>query len=93
MSDDRELCLCFHVSRRKVQAFLRIRRPRFASALSDCGGAGTGCGWCRPYLERMFRAWQAGADGPAPDGPGDGPDADGYAAARQEYLKRRDRPT
>ena len=54
MQDDDELCLCFHVSRRKVASFIRIERPIRASQISDCGGAGTGCGWCRPFLERMF---------------------------------------
>jgi NAD(P)H-nitrite reductase large subunit len=22
--------------------------------LSECFGAGTGCGWCRPYLQKLF---------------------------------------
>ena len=26
-----------------------------ASQLSQCYGAGTGCGWCRPFLEKMLR--------------------------------------
>jgi len=54
MQDDDELCLCFHVSRRKVASFIRIERPVRASQISDCSGAGTGCGWCRPFLEKMF---------------------------------------
>ena len=54
MNDDDELCLCFHVSRRKVKNFIRIERPRLASQLSECGGAGTGCGWCRPMLRRLL---------------------------------------
>ena len=41
---DQKVCLCFHVSRRKLLNFLRIERPRVASQLSQCGGAGTGCG-------------------------------------------------
>ncbi|HUS40069.1 MAG: (2Fe-2S)-binding protein [Pirellulales bacterium] len=51
---DDELCLCFHVKKRKVVNFLRSHQPRAASQLSDCFGAGTGCGWCRPYLCRLF---------------------------------------
>jgi len=29
---------------------------RSASQLSDCGGAGTGCGWCVPFLRKCFEA-------------------------------------
>jgi NAD(P)H-nitrite reductase large subunit len=52
---DDELCLCFHVSKRKVINFVKVTRPRRAGQLSECYGAGTGCGWCRPFLERIFR--------------------------------------
>jgi bacterioferritin-associated ferredoxin len=51
---DDELCLCFHVTKRKVINFLRIERPARSGQLSECFGAGTGCGWCRPYLRRLF---------------------------------------
>ena len=54
MNLDDTVCHCFHVSLRRVLAFLRIERPRVASQLSKCDGAGTGCGWCRPLLERCF---------------------------------------
>lgn len=54
MQLDDEVCLCFHVTKRKLQNFLRIERPRRAAQLSECFGAGTGCGWCRRYLEQMF---------------------------------------
>lgn len=52
--EDQELCLCFHVSRRKVIQFIRATKPRVASQLSECYGAGTGCGWCRPLLTRLL---------------------------------------
>ena len=55
MDLDAKVCYCFHVSRRKLVNFVRQRQPRVASQLSECGGAGTGCGWCRPFLERYFR--------------------------------------
>jgi len=55
MEPDDELCLCFHVSRRKVEQFIRSKRPRVASQLSECFGAGTGCGWCRPFLQRLHQ--------------------------------------
>ena len=54
MGPDDELCLCFHVTRRKVVNFLRVERPKRVGQLSECFGAGTGCGWCRPYLKRLF---------------------------------------
>jgi NAD(P)H-nitrite reductase large subunit len=54
MNPDDELCLCFHVSRRKVEQYIRIHRPTHASQLADCYGAGTGCGWCRPFLRRLL---------------------------------------
>jgi NAD(P)H-nitrite reductase large subunit len=54
MNPDDPVCLCFHVTRRKVVNFIRVEKPRRASQLSQCFGAGTGCGWCRPYLERLL---------------------------------------
>ena len=54
MELDDELCLCFHVTKRKVINFLRIAKLKRPSQLSECYGAGTGCGWCRPYLCRLF---------------------------------------
>ncbi len=54
MNPDDPVCLCFHVTRRKVVNFIRVEKPRRPSQLSECFGAGTGCGWCRPYLERIL---------------------------------------
>ncbi len=54
MELDDAICYCFHISKRKIFNFLRIHRPRRASQLSECGGAGTGCGWCVPFLKRYF---------------------------------------
>ena len=59
MDPDQELCLCFHVSLRKVQKFIRLEKPKVASQLSQCYGAGTGCGWCRPFLKRLLEEAQA----------------------------------
>lgn len=56
---DDTICYCFHVSKRKVLNFLRIHRPRVASQISECGSAGTGCGWCVPYLKRYFEESQS----------------------------------
>lgn len=54
MMDDDELCLCFHITRRKVIQYIRVQQPRRTSELSQCYGAGTGCGWCRPFLARLL---------------------------------------
>src|SRR5215212_8386753 len=59
MELDDELCLCFHVSKRKVINFLRVERPQRESQLSECHGAGTGCGWCRSFLKKLFEASQS----------------------------------
>jgi bacterioferritin-associated ferredoxin len=77
---DDELCLCFHVSRRKVENFIRIERPRRVGQLAECYGAGTGCGWCRPFLQRLF---EAAANR---DAEGDLPSAADYARGRSDYV-------
>ena len=82
MELDDDLCLCFHVSRRKVESYLRIERPRRLGQLADCGGAGTGCGWCRPYLQRLFDAAQGASQGAA-----DLPTSDSYAQERSAYIQ------
>jgi bacterioferritin-associated ferredoxin len=53
MDLDAKVCYCFHVTRRKLVNFIRLRRPRVPSQLSECGGAGTGCGWCIPFLKQL----------------------------------------
>ena len=60
MDPNDELCLCFHVTQRKVVNYIRINRPQRESQLSDCFGAGTGCGWCRPFLKKLFQQGSAG---------------------------------
>lgn len=53
MNPDDEVCLCFHVSLRKVRTFLQRENPGVASLISDCLGAGTGCQWCVPFLRHL----------------------------------------
>jgi NAD(P)H-nitrite reductase large subunit len=81
MNPDDELCLCFHVTRRKVENFIRVEQPRRVGQLAECFGAGTGCGWCRPFLKRLFEAahGQAAAEGELPS-------ADDYARGRSDYV-------
>jgi len=81
MKDDDELCLCFHVTKRKVMQFIRVNQPSVPSQLSECFGAGTGCGWCRPFLKRLME--QADADSISL------PDSEAYASRRREYRKNK----
>src|SRR6201993_2307571 len=53
MELDAKVCYCFHVTRRKLINYARQNRPKVASQLSECGGAGTGCGWCIPFLKQL----------------------------------------
>lgn len=53
MNLDDKICYCFHVTRRKLERFVIREKPRVASQLSQCGGAGTGCGWCIPFLKQI----------------------------------------
>jgi bacterioferritin-associated ferredoxin len=54
MQADDELCLCFHISCRKVLNYIRIHRVKLPSQLAECGGAGTGCGWCRKQMQKLL---------------------------------------
>jgi bacterioferritin-associated ferredoxin len=62
MDLDGKVCYCFHVSRRKLVNYVRRQRPKVPSQLSECGGAGTGCGWCIPFLKQIFEAAVAGGE-------------------------------
>src|SRR5262244_1654113 len=81
MSPDDELCLCFHVTKRKVVNFIRIEKPRRPGQLSECFGAGTGCGWCRTYLRRLFDQ-ERGLAAATPD-----PTAQEHARGRAGYVR------
>lgn len=82
MDLDREICLCFHVTQRKVCNFIRVEKPKRAAQLSECFGAGTGCGWCRPFLRKLFdeavSQGQTTADLPSPEE---------YARQRSGYVR------
>jgi NAD(P)H-nitrite reductase large subunit len=79
---DDTICYCFHVSKRKIFNFLRFHAPRRASQLSECGGAGTGCGWCVPFLKRYFEE----ANNPATP-TDDALTPEEYARQRGDYIK------
>lgn len=55
MKLDDKVCYCFHVSKRKIVNFIRRERPKRASQVSECFGAGTGCGWCIPFLTQLHQ--------------------------------------
>jgi bacterioferritin-associated ferredoxin len=82
MELDDELCLCFHVTKRKVQNFLKVEKPARPSQMSECFGAGTGCGWCRPFLVKMWEA--AASQGELEP---ELPTAADYARERTKYVR------
>jgi len=75
---DREVCVCFRVPMRKIVKHVRLNHPRVASQLSECFGAGTGCGWCVPFLEKIFEQMR--------EDPSSTPE---IGISREEYLARR----
>jgi bacterioferritin-associated ferredoxin len=79
---DDKLCYCFHISKRKVMNFIRIHRPRVPSQVSECGGAGTGCGWCVPFLKKCFNEVMQKPADELPE-----ITAEEYARQRGAYIK------
>jgi hypothetical protein len=49
--------------------------------MSECLGAGTGCGWCIPFLKKIQAAVAEGREVEI------GISADRYEAQRQEYIQ------
>ena len=86
MNLDDKVCYCFHVSRRKLVNWARHNAPKVPSQLSACGGAGTGCGWCIPFLKQIFRQ-EAAADPAAEATELDVLTAEEYARLRADYVK------
>jgi len=60
MQPNDHVCLCFGVSLGKIQNYLAREDPKVASLISECLGAGTGCGWCVPYLKDLHAQHQTG---------------------------------
>lgn len=63
--------------------YVRIHKPRVASQISECGGAGTGCGWCVRFLKTYFESTKAG-DSAAEENL----TAEEYARQRGEYIRK-----
>ncbi len=76
MDLDDHVCLCYRVSLRKLVSYLDRTRPTVPSQLSECLGAGTGCRWCVPFLERLHKQWQRG-------------EKPGLAVSPEDYARRR----
>lgn len=81
MDLDENVCLCFHVTRRKLENYLRVVKPVKASQLSECGGAGTGCGWCVPILKKMHEHRHEASLEDV-----ELPDSEAYASGRKQYI-------
>ncbi len=54
------VCVCHRVSLGKLESFMQRENPKVASQLSQCLGAGTSCGWCIPFLEKIYKKHAAG---------------------------------
>ena len=80
------VCLCYRVELEKVCKYLEREDPPVASLISECLDAGTGCGWCVPYLEELHRKHRAGEELTIEGTP------ENYAENRQAYKlsKRKD---
>jgi NAD(P)H-nitrite reductase large subunit len=79
MNLDDKICYCYDVPLRKLIHFARRTRPSRCSQMTDCLGAGTGCGWCIPFLKRIAVDPERFAV--------DQMSADEYAEKRRGYIK------
>ncbi|MEO0514502.1 MAG: (2Fe-2S)-binding protein [Planctomycetota bacterium] len=88
MDPDDHVCLCFRVSQRKIVNYCKREKPAVASLVSECLGAGTGCGWCIPYLKKLHQQAKDGVEQPdLPVSP------EVYAQQRGKYRKTGERET
>lgn len=85
MGPDDEICYCYHVSYRKLYHYARRSQPARPSQLSECLGAGTGCGWCIPILERIHEAARSGEEDARID-----MTPEQYAEARRQYIENKE---
>ncbi len=81
MGPDDKICYCYNVTLRKLCNFARQTHPHRPSQLSNCLGAGTGCGWCIPVLKRIFEECEK--DAPSLDL---GLTPEEYAERRKAYI-------
>ncbi len=82
MDPDDHVCLCFHVSKRKIVNFCKRERPVFPSLISECLSAGTGCLWCVPFIKKLHAQVMEGVAEPdLPVSPEE------YATRRAKYRE------
>jgi bacterioferritin-associated ferredoxin len=86
MGPDDKICYCYNVPYRKLVNYVRRHNLQRASQLSECLGAGTGCGWCIPILKRIFESVQQNQDATNPPVE---MTAEQYADLRQSYIKNK----
>jgi len=86
MHPDDEVCLCFHVSLRKIRSYLKRENPAVASLISECLGAGTGCQWCVPFLKHLHAQHQRGETPDLKSSP------EAYGTARKSFHSTGERP-
>ncbi|MFQ5490896.1 MAG: bacterioferritin-associated ferredoxin [Phycisphaerae bacterium] len=79
MDLDEDICYCYHVSQRKLLNYARRECPERPSQMSQCLGAGTGCGWCIPFLIKIAEDPQKFSL--------DGMTAGAYADLRKQYIQ------
>ncbi len=79
MDPNDTICHCFNVPLRKLVNFSRRERPPHASQMTQCLEAGTGCGWCIPFLSKIAEHPDAFSTIDL--------SADEYAARRSTYIK------
>jgi len=85
MDPDDHVCLCYRVSLRKIRSYLAREDPPVASLISECLDAGTGCGWCVPFLKHLHAQHQKGETPDLKISP------ERYAEARTGYKKTGER--
>jgi bacterioferritin-associated ferredoxin len=56
---DDKICYCYGVSLRKLVNFSRRVKPDRPSRMTECLNAGTGCGWCIPFLIKIAQNSEA----------------------------------
>jgi NAD(P)H-nitrite reductase large subunit len=83
MEKEDHVCVCHRVSLGKLIMYIQRENPKVASQLSQCLGAGTSCGWCIPFLEKMHKQHIAG------DSITLSVDSENYVKRRKEYKKNK----
>jgi NAD(P)H-nitrite reductase large subunit len=83
MEKEDHVCVCHRVSLGKLTMYIHRENPKVASQLSQCLGAGTSCGWCIPFLEKIHKQHIAG------DTIALSVDSEKYAKCRKEYKNNK----